>query len=383
MKRLSTLFTLYLLVVLLTDTHVLAQESRDLQYYRPADQRGLNMFESPTATDVPFEGLQVRIGGSNTLQFQAIDQSSSGAEVLEIGANSNLATSNLDLDVQLHNGVRMHLRTYLSSRHHSEAWVKSGYLQMDRLDFIQEDFLGDLMDRLTIKVGHMEINYGDAHFRRSDNGQALYNPFVGNYIMDSFTTEVGGEIYFRDQGFLAMVGVTNGRLNQTVVESTPGTRPSFVGKLGYDSQIDDDLRVRLTGSIYTTSQSAAIQLYGGDRAGARYYHVLSDTTANFTTGRFNPAFSNASGGEMTAFMINPFVKYRGLEFFGMYENATGQTGDEADSRTFHQIGAELLYRFGADERFYIGGRYNHVSGEEGSPQMISASPGSMSAGGGF
>ena len=40
----------------------------------------------------------------------------------------------------------------------------------------------------------MEINYGDAHFRRSDNGNAIYNPFVGNYIMDAFTTEIGGEV---------------------------------------------------------------------------------------------------------------------------------------------------------------------------------------------
>src|SRR5690625_7833034 len=82
--------------------------------------------------------------------------------------------------------------------------------------------------------------------------------------MDSFTTEVGAEIYYRDNCFLAMVGLTNGKLNQTVVRGTgPATRPSVVGKLGYDQQIDEDLRIRITGSLYTTSQSAAINLYGG------------------------------------------------------------------------------------------------------------------------
>lgn len=46
----------------------------------------------------------------------------------------------------------------------------------------------------------MENNYGDAHFRRSDNAQAIYNPFVGNLIMDAFTTEVGAELYYRKNG---------------------------------------------------------------------------------------------------------------------------------------------------------------------------------------
>ena len=54
-----------------------------------------------------------------------------------------------------------------------------------------------LMQIATLRVGHLEINYGDAHFRRSDNGNALYNPFVGNYIMDAFTTEIGGEVYLK------------------------------------------------------------------------------------------------------------------------------------------------------------------------------------------
>lgn len=62
-------------------------------------------------------------------------------------------------------------------------------------------------------------------------------------------------------------------------------------------------------------------------------------------------------------MINPFVKYKGLEFFGMYEVASGKAAAEPDSRTFTQIGAELLYRFGTNENIYVGGRYNQVSGD--------------------
>lgn len=354
----TTITTLF--VLLLSGLMTLqAQQSRDLQYYRAPDQTGLNVFESPATSDVPYDGFRLRVGGANTLQFQGLSHENSGATLLDIGPNFNLATSNLDLDVQLHRGVRMHLRTYLSSRGHAEAWVKGGYLQVDRLDFISEGFASDLMDRITIKVGHMQINYGDNHFRRSDNGQAIHNPFVGNYIMDSFTTEVGGEIYYRQNGFLAMFGVTNGKLNQSVVDTPIMTRPSLLGKIGYDTQVDPDLRVRLTGSIYHSGQSANNTLYTGDRAGGRYYHVLTDASAA-RTGRWDPGFRN----EVTAFMVNPFVKYRGVEFYGVYELSSGQGATEPENRTFTQYGAELLYRFGSSENFYLGGRYNLVTGEQ-------------------
>ncbi len=358
----QSLLTLFLILLVMGGS-AYAQQSREMQYFRYQDQRGLNVFETPKTTPIAFEGLKVRIGGANTLQFQAFDHENSGMVPLhEIGPNFNLATSNLDFDVQLEDGLRMHLRTYLSSRHHPEPYVKGGYIQIDRLDFISEGLLSGLMDKVTVKVGHMEINYGDNHFRRTDNGQAIYNPFVGNYIMDSFTTEVGGELYYQNNGWLAMVGVTNGKLNQSVVQPTPGTpvtKPSIVGKLGYDSQINDNLRVRLTGSIYTTGESAGTYLYSGDRAGARYYNVMTDNSSDFRTGRFNPEFSN----ELTAIMINPFVKYQGLEFYGVFETTSGKAVTEPDSRTFQQYGAELLYRFGAKEEVYLGGRYNLVSGE--------------------
>lgn len=338
-------------------------QANDLQFKRPNDKRGLNVFESSKLDTVAYDGLKVRIGGSNTLQFQALDASNSGAvEIFDIGPNFNLATSNLDLDVQLYPGLRMHLRTYLSSRHHPEPYVKGGYMQIDRLDFVQPGFLSALMDKVTIKVGHMEINYGDNHFRRTDNGQALFNPFVGNYIMDSFTTEVGGEVYYQSNGFIGMMGLTNGKLNQSVVqpaEGTPKTKPSLVAKIGFDDQINDDLRFRITSSVYHTGESAATYLYTGDRAGARYYNVLTNNPNEFRTPRFNPGFTN----ELTAIMLNTFVKFQGWEFYGVFENSSGKAVAEVNRRTFNQYGAELIYRFGQAEKFYLGGRYNLVAGE--------------------
>lgn len=338
-----------------------AQEK--MQYFRAQDKTGINTFETTKDNDVEFDGVKVKIGGANTLQFQALDHENSGAaDIFDIGSNFNLATANLDLDVQLYDGMRMHLRTYLSSRHHAQPYVKGGYLQVDRLDFIREDFLSSLMDHVTVKFGHMQTNYGDAHFRRSDNGQTIFNPFVGNYIMDAFTTEIGAEVYYQSNGFIGMLGFTNGKLNQSVTkpaEGNPETKLSLIGKIGYDSQINDDLRLRITGSVYHTPESASTYLYTGDRAGARYYNILTDNASEFRIPRYNPLFNN----ELTAIMINPFVKYGGLEFFGMLELSSGKAEVESDRRDFTQLGAELLYRFGTDENLYIGGRYNNVTGD--------------------
>ncbi|MEQ5791496.1 hypothetical protein J4E06_10575 [Muricauda sp. NFXS6] len=345
-------------------------QNRQLDNFRSPDKNGINVFEAPKDTVSTFDGVKVRVGGSSTLQFQAVDHENSGAvELIAIGDNFNLATANLDLDVALAKGVRMHLRTYLSSRHHPEPYVKGGYFQVDNLDFISPGFLEETMKYLTIKVGHMENNYGDAHFRRTDNSQAMHNPFVGNLIMDAFTTEVGGEVYFRKNGFIGMFGLSNGKLNQAVTNPET-TGASILAKLGYDGQINEDLRLRLTGSMYSTNKSGRVYLYSADRAGSRYYLVMEDTeasaTSNFRSGRYNPGFNN----EITAFMINPFVKYKGLEFFGTIETASGRSNGETEDRKATQLAGELIYRFGNNENFYLGTRYNTVNSDDPSGSEV-------------
>lgn len=317
-------------------------------------------------SDIPeFEKIKINVGGDFAIQLQALDHSNTNDTInyYDLVNNFNLPTANLNLNVYLAHGVKMHLRTYLSSRHHNEAWVKGGYVQFDRLDFINDGFLSGMMDITTFKFGLDEINYGDAHFRRTDNAYAMHNPFVGNYIMDAFTTEAFGEVVVQKSGLVGVIGVSNGKLNQNVTVNTRYNHDnalSFYGKFGYDKQFSEDFRGRLTGSWYLNQgTSTGSYLYGGDRAGSRYYSVLvvDGDDDNFTSGRFNPRFS-----QITAFQINPFIQFKGLEFFGIYEIANG--GEEDGDGSFTQLAADLLYRFGAREQFYIGGRYNKVSGEQ-------------------
>ncbi|MFA0960488.1 hypothetical protein AB9P05_01650 [Roseivirga sp. BDSF3-8] len=364
MKRLSILLT----IVLLGMSYLAMGQQRSLQYFRPPGQAGLNMFETPKQDTVEFDGLKVVVGGDFSIIFQGLTQTNDlvGDTLVDLASNFTLPTANLNLDVQIADGVRMHLRTYLSSRHHNEAWVKGGYFQIDKLDFIQEGFLDDFMEIATIRFGMDEINYGDTHFRRSDNARSIYNPFVGNYIMDAFTTEPFAELTLQKDGWLFVGGLSNGRLNQTPLSGDDG----FVlyGKVGYDNYVSDDVRFRLTLSGYnSTDKSTRDYLYNGDRAGGRYYSVLegqNDARVNDFLPRFNPGYAY-----QTAWQINPFVKAGGLEFFGVYERVSN--GDDELGGNYNQLGGDLIYRFGSQENFYVGARYNRVSGEaiDGAPEV--------------
>lgn len=386
--------------MLLVSGGVYAQQA-PMQFFRYNDKNGLNVFETTKTDTVKFDGVKVRVGGDFAMQFQGLSHSNTANNLVELGSDFNLPTANLNIDVQLHDGVRMHLRTYLSSKHHNEAWVKGGYMQMDKLNFIKEGFLENIMKYTTITVGLDEFNYGDAHFRRSDNARALFNPFVGNYIMDSFSTEAFGEVTVQNNGLLLVLGLSNGKLNQNVVTrqslavDPADNKASFYGKVGYDKQLNDDLRVRITGSWYTNSGvNTGTWLYGGDRAGSRYYNVMRTivnpnatppVTANQFSdfdGRFNARFQ-----KLTAIQVNPFIKFQGLELFGIYEVASGNnefTVPAADKEgAFTQIAGELLYRFGADEQFYLGGRYNTVAGKFRESATVEQKINRLNIGGGW
>lgn len=132
--------------------------------------------------------------------------------------------------------------------------------------------------------------------------------------------------------------------------------------MGYDKRFNEDFRFRLTGSFYLSLGNDNGQyLYSGDRTGSRYYNVMkkNNGTADFRSGRFTPGF-----WKYQSFQINPFVKYKGLEFFGVYEIVSGDKSRTQTGGTYTQIGTELIYRLGGKKQFYMGGRYNLVTGKD-------------------
>ncbi len=373
------------MLAVLFGTSTLSAQLPSIQNWRPYDMNGLGVFEAPKDENTRFDGLKVRFGAGFTQQYQNLGHSNvidtNLYKLKPITGGFATAQANLHMDVQLEDGIRMQVTTYLSSRHHNEAWVKGGYIQFDKLGFLGVDALNSIMKYVTIKVGHMEINYGDAHFRRSDGGQTLYNYFMDNNIVDAYATEIGTEIYFRTSGFMAMVGATNGAIKGSVDELTAirvngqivgdgdtSKAPAMLFKLAYDTKIGDNLRVRASGSGYMVSSSQSNTLFGGDRTGSNYWMVVEPTAATYTanafSGRLNPGFSD----KVSAYMFNLFVKASGLEVFGTFETATGHNASDKDAagksidRSFTQIVADAVYRFGASENAFFGVRYNMVSG---------------------
>ncbi len=370
-------------VVLKAQTVTVGERMQNMRAY---DQTGINVFEAPKE-QTSFDGMRFNIGAGFTQAYQSLKHENDrpgGVPLYHMGPGFNNASANLMFDALLADGIRLNLTTYLSSRHHNETWVKAGYIQFDKLPF-KGEFWDKLMSFTTIKIGHMEVNYGDAHFRRSDGGHTQYNVFADNYIMDSFATEIGAEIYMRSHsGLFGMIGATGGTIRGTIdstnnqLAAAPAgisKMPSFLGKVGFDKQVDENLRVRVAASIYHNNAVAAAgnTLYGGDRTGSNYFMVMEPAYAgtvqapgaastyanNAFSGRFNPGFTR----KITAAQFNGFIKYTGLELFGTYEVAKGRAYAAADKRDANQYAIEAIYRFGSKENVFIGARYNGVKAD--------------------
>lgn len=377
---------------LLAPVTLMAQQQPRVANLRAYDQSGINVFEDPKDTAATFDGLKVKFGAGFTQQFQNLKHknpdalnnnvgsysggvSVPGNKLKVITAGFQTAQANLYMDVQLADGIRLNVTSYLSTKHHNETWVKGGYIQFDKLPF-KGQIWNDIMKVTTIKVGHFEVNYGDQHFRRSDGGQALYNPFMEGYVMDAFSTEIGGEIYVRKNGFFGMVGATNGMIKGNVDSLYKANNrdgdlhksPTILLKAGVDKKLAEDLRVRLSASYYGNQSSGANVLYGGDRSGSNYQYVMERNAVNpgstsgagtplAFSGRFNPGFSK----KVNAVMLNGFLKTRGLELFGTYETASGRTANETSTRSANQYAVDVVYRFFKAENVFVGARYNAVS----------------------
>ena len=364
----------------------------DIQHIRPADKRGINQFETPKDDSVPFTGFTLSLGGAFTQEFQGLQHSNTANPVMTgtpatnanqlitIGHGFNNAVANLNVNAQLAPGIRVAMTSYLSARHHQESWVKDGYLLVDASP-IDNALLNTLFKYTTLKVGHFQLDYGDGQARRSDNGNSMYNPFIGNYILDAFTTEIGAEAFVRSNGLIAMVGATGGEVHGQVTNPT-GRSISTLGKLGFDKQIAKDVRVRLTGSFYANNKSASNTLFTGDRAGSPYYDVLENTasteTSNAWSGQIRPGFSNKVNAEV----VNPFIKVGGAEFFGEFQTAKGGSFSEPKLRNLRQQVYEGLYRF-ANDNLYVGARYINLAGQLVSKNYTDQSVNRWQIGGGW
>lgn len=92
-----------------------------IQYFNYYDQRGINQFETSKEPGTTYEGFRLRVGAGFTQQFQNISHSNSATNFTSTNKLYPLqngfmtAQANLMTDVQLGDGIRLNLTTYLSS----------------------------------------------------------------------------------------------------------------------------------------------------------------------------------------------------------------------------------------------------------------------------
>ena len=95
-------------------------------------------FEEPKVESESFTKVKVEVGGDFAIQYQALDHEANNPAypLIVLGSNLNLPTANFNLNTLLAPGIKVNLETYLSSRHHNEAWVKGGYLLIDKMPIL-------------------------------------------------------------------------------------------------------------------------------------------------------------------------------------------------------------------------------------------------------
>jgi hypothetical protein len=87
-------------------------------------------------------------------------------------------------------------------------------------------------------------------------------------------------------------------------------------------------------------------------------NTLATESAQPWSGLINPGLRN----KVLALQVNPFVKVRGLELFGVIERAKGKASAETSERAWKQYAVDGVYRFLADEKLFVGARYNRAQG---------------------
>lgn len=321
----------------------------------------------------------IKIGVQAVGRLQLLDHSNNSGSLPDIEGGFQNAAGNLTFDARISDGINVYTELYLSSPNHTgDVYDREGYIYVD---YLPEMFGGvnRIFEHIDLKAGHMELNFGDQHFYRSDVAQVQGNPLLGNYIVDANTIGVGMEVYGYAGPLTAMVGYNSGA---TTGDFTDGHRNAVLGKLAV-GQLDDPYR--LSGSFYKVNQSrnapgypfsgSSSNLFSGNFSGSRYQAVWegSPQAGQVLLG---------GGQDVTAFQLdgraNPVDGLTVSGLFGWFQdddtNANivdpdfGRTGDDGNPTSeWTYFGGTAQYYIA--DPFYVAFRYNVASANTlGTPQ---------------
>lgn len=220
-----------------------------------------------------------------------------------------------------------------------------------------------LFDHVDIKAGGFEIDYGDAHYRRSYNGQVGQNPLIGNYVVDPRAIDIGLEVIGDTGPVKWLAGVGSGTYEGHFYD---GSGYSTHAKLWGDPL--PGLRSSL--SIYHADHSGdgpgwpenngtAGNLFVTNRSGGSYAGVFGNGDA---PGQLMPG----AGQLVTAAQLDLTWRSTPLELYGyfgwMQDADTNGDSPGSPKDAWLYYAAEGIYNF--TERLYVAGRYSGAAASQ-------------------
>ncbi|MAD80994.1 MAG: hypothetical protein CMJ50_09170, partial [Planctomycetaceae bacterium] len=264
-----------------------------------------------------------------------------------------------EINTLLGSSIEVFFDIYIATRPHPDTLQgNEGYLLLRDLPGPLEP----MFEFVHLKAGEFEMDFGDAHYRRSNNGDVQRNPLIGNYVVDPRTTEIGGEIFSPPNSlpvdWLIGVGVGNTGDFQSdrgwqihtklFSEAMGNVRPSV-------SFFWADHSGNPTGFPGTGSKS---DLFRSNRSGGPYADILG---AGNAPGQVMPG----NGQQVTAIQLDLTVITDRGELYGhcgMFEDSD-TNGDAAGTPTESWVyfATEGVYRF--TPRSYFAVRYSGAAAQ--------------------
>ena len=259
--------------------------------------------------------------------------------------------------------IEVYFDIFIASRPHEDTMQgDEGFILFRRLPgpLGDCDLASAAFEMVNVKVGEFEMDFGDAHYRRSNNADVQRNPLIGNYVIDPRGTDIGFEM-FSPRGSLPInwlvgVGVGNtGDLQadrgwqthaKVWAETAGRLRPSI-------SFFRADHSGNSAGFPNSGSKS---DLFRSNRAGGPYADILG---AGNAPGQVTPGNGQlVTAGQFDLTWIGPSWEFYG--HVGMVEDAdtNGSAAGSPAESWFYYAGESVFY---CTPRSYLAARYTGAS----------------------
>lgn len=303
---------------------------------------------------------RLRLGMDAATAWQDLDHA--GDTLATLSSGFQAAVGNLYLTAGIVEGIDVYAEFYLGSKQHQgQLYDREGYVMLSSLpeswDVLK---LNTFLGHIDVKAGHFEVDFGNQHLFRSDNGQVQRNPLIGNFIVDPNTVEAGFEIIGHEGILNWMAGLGGGVTTESFLDKR-GT--SLHGKVWFEPA---DARWNFAGSVYTVDHGDTpsrakggswTEMFSGNRSGSRYSRVLN---GGADAGQIN----FGQGKEITAMQLDGSINLDRVWLYGMagrFKDADlngNEPGEPEEKWSYYGIEGKVDL---VPDRIYAAARYGRAT----------------------